>query len=172
LHNRQVGRLLALEDTVDVADGNPVPVDRDQADLREAKQIGIEVLPFEEQTPATKPAPPVTSREASNQEISSRARLFVKEINSRLSRINAAEWVGQLYADEVISYGKLRSRREIVTEHRLYTEQWPERSYSIQDKSMNAVCGESGPGPAQPVPQVPVECIVTGTREWKGREAR
>jgi hypothetical protein len=81
-------------------------------------------------------------------------------------RINAAEWVGQLYADEVISYGKLRSRREIANEHRLYTEQWPERSYSIQDKSMNAVCGESGPGPAQPVS---VECIVTGTMEWKGR---
>jgi hypothetical protein len=126
--------------------------------LRDAKQIGIEVLLFEEQTPATKPAQPDTPREASNQEISSRARLFVKEINSRLSRINAAEWVGQLYADEVISYGKLRSRREIVTEHRLYTEQWPERSYSIQDKSMHAVCGE-----------VPVECIITGTMEWKGR---
>ena len=145
------------------------PTEMTWLNLRDAKQIGIEVLPFEEQTPATKPAPPVTSREASNQEISSRARLFVKEINARLSRINAAEWVGQLYADEVISYGKLRSRREIVTEHRLYAEQWPERSYSIQDKSMNAVCGESGLGPAQPAPQVPVECIVTGTMEWKGR---
>jgi hypothetical protein len=130
------------------------PTEMTWLNLHDAKQIGIEVLPFEEQTPA----PPVTSREAPNQEISSRARLFVKEINSRLSRINAAEWVGQLYADEVISYGKLRSRREIVTEHRLYTEQWPERSYSIQDKSMHAVCGE-----------VPVECIVTGTMEWKGR---
>jgi hypothetical protein len=134
------------------------PTEMTWLNLRDAKQIGIEVLPFEEQTSATKPAPPVPSREASNQEISSRARMFVKEINSRLSRINAAEWVGQLYADEVISYGKLRSRREIVTEHRLYTEQWPERSYSIQDKSMHAVCGE-----------VPVECIVTGTMEWKGR---
>jgi hypothetical protein len=144
------------------------PTEMTWLNLRDAKQIGIEVLPFEEQPPATKPAPPVASRDASNQEISSRARLFVKEINSRLSRINAAEWVGQLYADEVISYGKLRSRREIVTEHRLYTDQWPERSYSIQDKSMNAVCGESGAGPAQPVPQV-VECIVTGTMEWATR---
>jgi hypothetical protein len=143
------------------------PTEMTWLNLRDAKQIGIEVLPFEEQTPVTKPAPPVPSREASNQEMSSRARLFVKEINSRLSRINAAEWVGELYADEVISYGKLRSRREIVTEHRLYTEQWPERSYSIQDKSMHAVCGERGPGPVQPVPQV--ECIVTGTMEWKGR---
>jgi hypothetical protein len=55
------------------------PTEMTWLNLREAKQIGIEVLPFEEQTPATKPAPPVTSREASNQEISSRARLFVKE---------------------------------------------------------------------------------------------
>jgi hypothetical protein len=44
------------------------PTEMTWLNLREAKQIGIEVLPFEEQTPATKPAPPVTSREASNQE--------------------------------------------------------------------------------------------------------
>jgi hypothetical protein len=160
---------IGLSETSVVYITQAAPTELTLLTLRGAEKIGIEVLPFEEQTPATKTAPGVTSREASNQEMSSRARLFVKEINSRLSRINAAEWVGQLYADEVISYGKLRSRREIVTEHRLYTEQWPERSYSIQDKSMNAVCGESGPGPAQPVPQVPVECIVTGTMEWKGR---
>jgi hypothetical protein len=55
--------------------------------LRDAEKIGIEVLPFE----AAKTAPRVPSRETSNQEISSRARLFVKEINSRFSR-NAAEW--------------------------------------------------------------------------------
>jgi hypothetical protein len=149
---------IGLSETAVVYITQAAPTEMTWLNLRDAKQIGIEVLLFEEQTPATKPAQPDTPREASNQEISSRARLFVKEINSRLSRINAAEWVGQLYADEVISYGKLRSRREIVTEHRLYTEQWPERSYSIQDKSMHAVCGE-----------VPVECIITGTMEWKGR---
>jgi hypothetical protein len=54
--------------------------------------------------------------------------------------------------------GKLTSRREVVTKHGLLTEQWPERSYNIPDKSLNAVCGE-----------VPVECIVTGTIESSAR---
>jgi hypothetical protein len=148
------------------------PTEMTWLNLREAKQIGIEVLPFEEQTPATKPAPPVTSREASNQEISSRARLFVKE--------SIHDCHASMPLSGLVSCTQTKSfpTANCVLVVRLLlntvfnTEQWPERSYSIQDKSMNAVCGESGPGPAQPVPQVPVECIVTGTMEWKGREAR
>jgi hypothetical protein len=135
--------------------------------LPDAEKIGIEVLPFEE-TPATKPVPPVTSREASNEEISGRARLFVKEINSRFSRTNVAEWLGPLYADEVNFNGKLISRGEVVTLHRRFAERWPERSYIVQDKSMNAACGERA-GLAQSVPQLPVECIVTVTVEWAHR---
>jgi hypothetical protein len=129
--------------------------------LRDAERIGIEVLPFEQQIPVTKTAPRVTSRETSNQEISLRARLFVKEMHSRFSRTNAVEWLAPLYADEVVFYGKLTSRGEVVTLHHLLAERWPERSYSIQDKSMNAVCDESRPGLAQ--------CIVTGTMEWTAR---
>jgi hypothetical protein len=135
--------------------------------LGDAEKIGIEVLPFEE-APATKTGPPVTSREASNEEISGRARLFVKEMNLRFSRTNAVDWLGPLYADEVNFNGKLRSRGEVVTLHRRFTERWPEHSYIIQDKSMNAVCGER-PGLAQSVPQLPVECIVTVTVEWAHR---
>src|SRR5215510_13080895 len=51
--------------------------------LPDAKQIGIEVLPLDQQTPATKPMPRVTSREPSNQDMRSRARLFVKEMYAR-----------------------------------------------------------------------------------------
>jgi hypothetical protein len=121
--------------------------------LRDAEKIGIEVSPFEQQTPATtKIAPRVAPRETPNQEMTSRARLFVKELYSRYSRTNALGWLGPLYADEVIYEGKLISRREIITKRGLFAEQWPERSFSIPDKSMNAVCGE-----------VPVDCIVTGT---------
>jgi hypothetical protein len=122
--------------------------------LRDAEKIGIEVSPFEQQTPTPKIAPRVTSRETSTQEMTSRARLFVKEMYSRSSRTNAVGWLGPLYADEVIYDGKPISRREVITKRGLFTEAWPERSFSIPDKSMNAVCGE-----------VPVECIVTGTVE-------
>jgi hypothetical protein len=151
---------IGLSETAVVYITKAAPTEITLLTLGDAERIGIEVLPFEQQTPATKTAPRVTSRETSNEEITGRARLFVKEINSRFARSNAVEWLGPLYADEVIFYGKLRSRSEIVTEHRRFTERWPERSYIIQDKSMNAMCGES---------QLPVECIVTGTMEWAHR---
>ena len=158
---------IGLSETAVVYITQAAPTELTLLTLPDAEKIGIEVLPFEQQTPAPKAAPPATSREASNQEISSRARLFVKEINSRLSRINPAEWVGQLYADEVISYGKLRSRGEIVTEHRLYTEQWPERRYSIQDKLMKAVCGEIGLAPHNPFHRCRWNALSPGL--WNGQ---
>jgi hypothetical protein len=128
----------------------------------------------EKQTPATKPAPRVTSRETPGEEIRSRARLFVKEMYSRLSRTNAVEWLGPLYADEIVFHGKviskgevrtvqrLLTRSEVVAIERLFIEKWPERSFSIQDKAMTTTCGENRP-------QVPLECIVTGTVDWTRR---
>ena len=150
------------------------PTEMTWLNLRDAKQIGIEVLPFEEQTPATKPAQRITPRETPPglQELSKRALAFVKEIHSRWSETNAAglAWLDPLYADEVNFYGNTISRAKVLTEKRLFTERWPERNYRIQPKSMNAVCDESRPGLTQPLPQeIPLECIVTGTVEWQTR---
>src|SRR5262249_27586314 len=138
--------------------------------LRDAEKIGIEVLPFDQQIPATKPDKRITSRETSNQEIANRARLFVKEIHSRSSGTNSVEWLSPLYAAEVNYYGKLISRGEVLARLRVTIERWPERSVSIQDRSMNAACNGRRPGFAQPVPQeVPMECVVTGTVNLTGR---
>jgi hypothetical protein len=145
---------IGLSETAVVYITQAAPTELTLLTLRDAEKIGIEVSPFEQQTPTPKIAPRVTSRETSTQEMTSRARLFVKEMYSRSSRTNAVGWLGPLYADEVIYDGKPISRREVITKRGLFTEAWPERSFSIPDKSMNAVCGE-----------VPVECIVTGTVE-------
>jgi hypothetical protein len=54
--------------------------------LSDAEQIGIEVLPFQQQAPATKPAQRVVSRETPNEELSEvtrRALLFVTTLNSK-----------------------------------------------------------------------------------------
>jgi hypothetical protein len=72
---------------------------------------------------------------------------------------------GPLYADEVNFNGKTLSRSEVLTAHRLFFERWPERSYKVQDKSMNATCGEVRPGLAGG----PVECVVTGTEDFAQR---
>jgi hypothetical protein len=69
--------------------------------------------------------------------MTSRARLFVKEMYSRSSRTNAVGWLGPLYADEVIYDGKPISR--------LFTEAWPERSFSIPDKSIGHRSGRPHP---------------------------
>ena len=127
--------------------------------LRDAEKIGIEVSLFQQQRRVPKTTPPVTSRETPKQETSTRARLFIKEMHSRFSQSNAIGWLGPLYADEVIVYGKLIPRHEVIRLHGLLTERWPERGYNILDKSMNAVCGD--------VP--PVECTVTGTMEMAAR---
>jgi hypothetical protein len=78
--------------------------------------------------------------------------------------MNAAglPWLDPLYADEVNLYGRLISRAEVLAEKRLFTEQWPERSFRIQPNSMNAVCGNDYYSPG-------LECIVTGTMDWQTR---
>jgi hypothetical protein len=142
--------------------------------LPDAKQIGIEVVPweFEKVTrEAARPTQPgVTSRNSPDPALSRRAQSFVSEIETRWSATNEVEWLGPLYADQVNFYGKLISRAEVLDAHRLYAERWPERSYKVQQNSMNAVCGESLPALPQPRPQVvQVECIVTGIMDWATR---
>jgi hypothetical protein len=87
--------------------------------LQDAQRIGIEVLPFEQHAPTTKPAPDppplkwddvrITPRETprNHQELSDRALSFVNEIHSKWSETNAAglAWLDPLYADEVNYYG-------------------------------------------------------------------
>ena len=59
---------IGLSETAVVYITQAAPTEMTWLNLRNAKQIGIEVLPFEEQTPATKPAPPIPSRKASDYE--------------------------------------------------------------------------------------------------------
>src|SRR5262249_42605517 len=125
---------MGLSDIAVVYIPQAAPTELTLLTLPDTEKIEIEVLPFEE-TPATKIAPPVTSREASNEEISGRAALFVKEINSRFSR-NAVEWLGQLYADEVNFNGKLLSRGVGVALYRRFPVLLPVRSYTLHEKTL------------------------------------
>jgi hypothetical protein len=143
--------------------------------LADAKQIGIDVLPFETQTgsPQPKPAEQQTPaqpspRETSNQAINNQAQLFVRGLYSQFARTNTVEWLRPLYAQQVMFYGKLISRDEVLSSLRLEIEKWPERNYRLQDTSINATCREGRLGAAEPVP-APIECTVTGRMSWAGR---
>ena len=145
--------------------------------LPDAKQIGIDVLPFETQTASPQPKQPPAEqqtpaqpspRETSNQTISNRAQLFVKQMYSQFARTNTVEWLRPLYAQQVLFYGKLISRDEVLSSLRLEIEKWPERNYRLQDTSINATCREGRLGAVEPVP-APMECTVTGRMSWVGR---
>jgi hypothetical protein len=144
--------------------------------LRDAEQIGIEVVPWaSEQTPAKQPAqPPVrVARPSAEPELRRRAQLFVSKLNSKWSDAAAGlAWLDAVYADQVDFYGKQISRGEVLAEKRSFTERWPERSYTVQPSSMNAACDERLSGFSQALPQEDaVECIVTGIVEWKTRSS-
>jgi hypothetical protein len=145
--------------------------------LPDAKQIGIDVLPFEKQTASSNPKQPPSEqrrpaqpspRETSNQAISNRAQLFLKEMYSQFARTNTVEWLRPLYAQQVMFYGKLISRDEVLSSLRLEIEKWPERNYRLQDTTINATCREGRLGAVEPVP-APMECTVTGRMSWVGR---
>jgi len=143
--------------------------------LPDAKQIGIDVLPFETQTASTTPQQPTQQTpaqpsppETSNQAISNRAQLFVRELYSQFARTNTVEWLRPLYAQQVMFYGKLISRDEVLSSLRLEIEKWPERNYRLQDRSINATCREGRLGAVEPTPG-PMECTVTGRMSWVGR---
>jgi hypothetical protein len=59
---------IGLSETAVVYITQAAPTEMTWLNLRDAKQIGIEVLLFQEQTPATNPAPPIPSRKASDYE--------------------------------------------------------------------------------------------------------
>jgi hypothetical protein len=149
------------------------------ATLPDAKQIGIDVLPFETQTASPKPEQPPperqtpaqpSPRETSNQAISNRAQLFVREMYLQFARANSVDWLRPLYAQQVMFYGKQMSRDEVLGSLRLEIEKWPERNYRFQDASMNVTCREGRVGAVEPVP-APMECTVTGRMSWVGRSA-
>jgi hypothetical protein len=167
---------IGLSENVVVYITQAAPTEMTWLTFRDAKQIGIEVVPWETEKVATNPTqlvvtlpprsqdPTPRSQDPMERFVMSReqglgwlAQLFVSDIHSRWSsNTNRLEWLDPLYAEEVNFYGNMLSRVEVLIEKRLFIERWPERSYRIQEKSMNAACNT-------------VECIVTGTVDWATR---
>ena len=136
------------------------PTEMTWLNFRDAAQIGIEVIPWESGQPSSKPAqsPTPPLRNATGEDLATRARSFVTAIQSRWSDANSAElgWLDSLYAYEVDYYGKRLSRDAVLADKRRFAERWPERTYRIQANSMMAQCSAS-------------DCVVTGNIEWEAR---
>ena len=136
------------------------PTEMTWLNFRDAAQIGIDVIPWESVQPSSKPAqsPTPPLRNATGEDLATRARSFVTAIQSRWSDANSAElgWLDSLYAYEVDYYGKRLSRDAVLADKRRFAERWPERTYRIQANSMMAQCSAS-------------DCVVTGNIEWEAR---
>src|SRR5262249_61256716 len=111
---------------------------------RDAKQIRNDVIPWVSVLPASKPAqPPGPLRNATGEDLATRARSFVAAIQSRWSDANSSglAWLGAVYAQDVDYYGKRLSRDAVLGYRRRLAARWPERSYKISTNSMTAQCG-------------------------------
>jgi hypothetical protein len=134
------------------------PTEMTWLNFRDAKQIGIEVIPSGSVPPSSKPPAPRPPHDAAGEDLAKRARSFVTAIQSRWSDANSAGlgWLDSVYANEVDYYGKPLSRDAVLAEKRRFSERWPERAYRIQANSMMAQCGTS-------------DCVVNGIIEWEAR---
>ena len=85
------------------------PTEMTWLNSRDAKQIGIDVIPWVSVQSSSKPAqPPGPLRNATGEDLVTRARSFVAAIQSRWSDANSSglAWLGAVYAQDVDYYGK------------------------------------------------------------------
>jgi hypothetical protein len=111
----------------------------------DASQHGIDValLPQPDYVKGPKPIPP-TLNEQPQASPEQRATDFVRALALRWSgpNENALRSLDELYADEVRYHGKLTPRKVVVLDTKHFAERWPERNYTIRQRSISATCVE------------------------------
>ena len=57
----------------------------------------------------------------------------------------ALDYLDRLYPPQVLYYGKIVSKDEVMSEKKAFIERWPERTYSTVPGTLNATCDPVGP---------------------------
>jgi len=98
------------------------------------------------------------SRAPSSNALEGRAASFISAQISRWSSANAMDLAAltSAYADAVIYYGSVKSRRAVLLDKRRLLERWPERLYEVQPDSITVAC-------------VANVCKVSGLIDWQAR---
>ena len=134
------------------------PTEMTWLNFGDAKQIGIDVLPWESVQPSKPPKSPRPSYDATGEDLAKRARSFVTSIQSRWSDANSAGlgWLDSVYANEVEYYGKPFLGMRCLLKSVAFLSAGQSALYRIQANSMMSQCGTS-------------DCVVNGIIEWEAR---
>jgi curved DNA-binding protein CbpA len=102
-----------------------------------------------------------SSRAPSSNTLQERAADFISAQISGWSAANATDLASfaNAYADQVLYYGSLKSRRAVLVDKRSLLERWPERSYEVQPDSITVQCAAD-------------VCKVSGLIDWQTRSPR
>jgi curved DNA-binding protein CbpA len=101
------------------------------------------------------------SRASSSDALERRAASFISAQISGWSSANGTDLASfaNAYADQVLYYGSLKSRQEVLGDKRHLLERWPERLYEVQPQSVTVQCATD-------------VCKVSGLIDWQTRSPR
>jgi hypothetical protein len=104
--------------------------------------------------PVPAPAPSPTNS------LESRASASLNEFLDRVSQPSSAAmaYLDRIYPDQVMYFGKLTSKSDVLQDSLKYMERWPERKYEVVHDSVN--CNPSD-----------LTCLIDGQMKWFARSA-
>ncbi|WP_422371137.1 hypothetical protein [Hoeflea sp.] len=141
------------------------PDDMQWLSSRDADLLGIDILVSDSRDleSVTTETPPSASE---SEDASATAAELIKSIilSTAYSDTKALDLVSRFYADRVLYFGEMRSKREVYSDKVKYFQRWPYRSVSLRDETISASCQFA-------------TCKVTGIYDWgvgnaKGRRKR
>ncbi|MEQ8482280.1 MAG: hypothetical protein RIC18_16650 [Hoeflea sp.] len=129
-------------------DADLLGIDIVVSDSRDVKSVTTEALPSESE----------------GVDASATAAELIKSIilSTAYSDTKALELVTRFYADQVLYFGEMRSKKDVYSDKVKYFKRWPYRSVSLRDETILASCQFA-------------TCKVTGVYDWgvgntKGRK--
>jgi hypothetical protein len=114
--------------------------------IPEATRHQIDVNLFTPEPATTSPTPraipPPQDFLGSIGELERRTRTFVASLHAAWSAptFNAQLSLGQVYADQVLYYGKDTQRSAIIDDKNKFVSRWPQRKYDLRESSLSVRC--------------------------------
>jgi hypothetical protein len=110
--------------------------------------------------PLPAPEPRLTPTPSSNTELELKARAFIRDLFVSTSDTNQAtiNFLNQNMEDEVMFYGKLTKKDEILKAKVKFVARWPVRTYTERHASLKIKCDYSNK-----------KCSVDGIMDWDAR---
>jgi len=136
------------------------PDDMQWLSSRDADLLGIDIVVSEDRdvrsvTNETSP----TDNEAVDPSTAATELIKSLIISTTYSDAKALDTVRRLYADRILYFGEMKSKKDVYSDKLRYLTRWPYRSVSLRDDTISASCQFS-------------RCKVTGVYDWGAGNAK